>query len=228
MAQTKEPMSPGKMERIFTGFLGKNKKVLIILGVAIVLILAGLWIGLSIADSTANKMQQAIDDLQVSFNTWVAMEDKTSQEAVSTQENLISELSSLTASRSNSYPSVKAAYLLGLMHYELGNFSQAREHFITASTKGAKTYMGSLSLFNAGVSAEGEGNVDLALEYYQQVYDMYGSEFAEGPKALFSVARLHESKQNRELAKAIFQQLIDEFASSEYAKLAQTRLVVLP
>jgi TolA-binding protein len=70
-------------------------------------------------------------------------------------------------------------------------------------------------------------NDALALEYYTKLIDEYGNNVAESPKALFGQARLQEKSGNTELAKATFQQLADQFPSSEFAKLARNKLVLL-
>ena len=57
--------------------------------------------------------------------------------------------------------------------------------------------------------------------------DEYGNNAAESPKALFGQARLQEKAGNIDLAKATFQQLADQFPSSEFAKLAKNKLVIL-
>lgn len=227
MAKKNETTTSGKIESKFNNFLIAKKKLLIIVAVAVLVIVAGLWIGLSIADSRADNLQLSIDNLQRTYSEWTYLEDKTTSEAQSMKDSLETELSDLASKGGKSYPVLKAEYLLGLISYEDGAFDVALDHFLTVAEKGSQTYLGSLALFNAGVASEQFGEIGRALEYYQSVYDTYGSEAAESAKALFSVARLHEAQGNNDLALAVFQQLADEFSASEYAKLAQTRLVML-
>lgn len=227
MANTKETPTPGKLEAKFTAFLGARKRLLIIIAAAIVVVVLGLWIGLTIANRNADAAQLEIDNLQRSYSEWVFVEDKGDPEAVEAKENLVEELTELSHKGGASYPVLKATYLLGLIAYEDGSYQESLERFETVSEKGRETYLGSLSLYNAGVASEQLGDRAKALEYYQSVYDTYGAEATEAPKALFSVARLHEANNDMELAKAVFQQLADEFATSEYAKLARSRLIIL-
>lgn len=227
MAKKNETTTSGKIESKFNNFLIAKKKLLIIVAVAVLVIVTGLWIGLSIADSRADNLQLSIDNLQRTYSEWTYLEDKTTSEAESMKDSLETELSDLASKGGKSYPVLKAEYLLGLISYEDGAFDVALDHFLTVAEKGSQTYLGSLALFNAGVASEQLGEIGKALEYYQSVYDTYGSEAAEAAKALFSVARLHEAQGNNDLALAVFQQLADEFSASEYAKLAQTRLVML-
>lgn len=228
MANTNEPtMTAGKIETKFNAFLAGNKKFLIIIAAAIVVAVVGLWIGLTIADNAANAAQLKIDTLQQSYTEWNFLQDKTTDEAVAGKDSLVADLNELAGKGGSSYPVVKANYLLGLLAYEDGSYEQAKGYFDAVASKGADSYLGSLALYNAGVASEQLGDTAKAIEYYQSVYDRFGADAAESPKALFSVARLHEANNNIDLAKAVFQQLADEFSASEYAKLAKSRLVVL-
>jgi TolA-binding protein len=201
--------------------------LLMIIGIVLLVALIGLWIGLSVANSNADKNQLLIDNLQESFTTWSSLDDKTSAQAQDSFNSLVAELNTLAAKGGSAYPVVKAQYLLGLAYYAQEDYEKSRTYFLEAANKGKGTYMESLSIMNAAAVSEQLGDNAKALEYYQSVWDTFGSSAAEAPKALFSVARLHESNGNTTLAKAVFQQLADEFPTSEYAKLAQTRLVIL-
>jgi len=227
MANKNETTSAGKLESKFNTFLLANMKLLIIIAVAIVVLVVGLWIGLSVANKSANNLQLAIDNAQRTYSEWVLHEDKNSEEALSLKESLIEQISDLSEKGGDAYPVLKAEYLMGLIRYEEGAFAESLNHFTAVAQKGKGTYMGSLALYNAGVASEELGDHVAALEYYQSIYDTYGAEAAESAKALFSVARLHERSGNIDLARAVLQQLADEFSASEYAKLAQSRLVVL-
>ncbi len=226
MANAKENESINKLEGKLTNFIAKRKTILIVCAAVVVLALAGVWIGLSVNAKATAANQLTIDLLQEDYEAWMAMEDQKSEEAVKALEALTGALNDLSK-KGNKYPAIKATYLLGLTSYAQEDFQTARERFLAAYEKDKETYLAPLSLMNAAVCSERLGDNAKALEQYQSVYDQFGSEAPEAPKALFSVARLHEAAKNIDLAKAVFQQLADEFSSSEYAKLAKTRLVTL-
>ena len=227
MAKKEETTASGKIASNFNMFLIAKKRILIGIAVALVVIVIGLWIGLTVAENRADSMQLSIDNLQDTYSEWNFLEDKTTSEAKEMKDSLVTDLTDLADKSGDSYPVLKATYLLGLIAYDGGEYDQALAHFLEVAKKGEGTYLESLSLYNAGVVSEQLGNTDKALEYYQTIYDTFGSDAAESAKALFSVARLQEAKGDVELARAVLQQLADEFPSSEYAKLAQTRLVTL-
>lgn len=228
MAQKEEQGTAVKLEGRFARFFGTHTTLLIVIGIAVVVVVAGLWIGLSVSERNALENQRAIDELQVSYSEWAALEDKSTPEAQAAMEELVTKLSDLAGKRAKSYATIKAQYLLGLVSYTNGEYAEARTHFEQAAKKGEGTYLASLSYYNAAVASEQLQDTAKALEYYQIVYDRYGDESAEAPKALFSIARLYEAENELRLARAVFQQLADEYPASEYAKLAKSRLLFLP
>ena len=137
------------------------------------------------------------------------------------------ELAALAKKRGKSYPVVKALYLQGLIAYQEEAYAEATTYFLSVVERNRDGYLAPLALFNAGVSSEQLGDSLKAIEYYQRVYDNYGNDAVESPRALFSLARLYEAEGEKELARAMFQQLSDEFPASEFARLAKNRLVTL-
>ncbi|MCK9287234.1 MAG: tetratricopeptide repeat protein [Sphaerochaetaceae bacterium] len=226
MAKENEKDISGKVESTLNSFITRHRLVLIIIGVAIVLALIGLWIGLGVSANITEANQLKIDTLQVEYDTWAALEDKTTDEANASLTSLKDDLAELSR-KGKKYPALKALYLLGMIEFNHEKYQEAHDYFIEASNKAGTSFLASLSLMNAAVCIEMSGDSVKALDMYQAVYDRFGTDAPEAPKALFNVARLHEAANNLELARAIFQQLADEFPSSEYAKLAQSRLVTL-
>lgn len=225
MAKIEEEVTRNeKIEQGFTKFIHTYKNLLIWIGVAIVAIILVVWLTIVVVDKNRLKSQVAIDKVEQSYNSWILSDEKDDQEATSIKEELLE----LSKKGKSSYPGVKAEYLLGLISYEQKLYDDALEYFLSASERGRKSYFGSLALYNAAVTKETLNDIQGALELYQTVYDRYTFNAAESPKALFSVARIHESNGDIDLAKAILQQLADEFSHSEYAKLAEARLVLFP
>lgn len=227
MADKKEPSFQNKVENTVASFLKRNMKAIIIAGIALVVILVGLWIGIVINNNTHSSLQESIDTLGEQYTEWTASEDLTSDEALTEAESLKEELLQLANHKSSAYATVKANYLLGMIEFKLESYDEALQYFLTAAEKGKDSYLSSLSLFNAAVVSEKLDDSVKALEYYQRVYDDSEGKAVEAARALFNVGRLHEEKGDTDLAKAVFQQLADEYPNSEYAKLAQTKLVIL-
>jgi len=227
MADKKEPSFQNRVENSVATFVKKYMKALIITGIALIVILVGLWIGISINASTHSSLQESIDTLSEQYNEWVALEDLSSDEATTEVATLKEGLLDLADRNNDSYAVIKANYLLGLIEFNLESYDTARDYFLTAADNGKDSYLSSLSLFNAAVASEELNDSTKALEYYQRIYDDTEGQAVESARALFNVGRLYEDNGDTELAKAVLQQLADEYPNSEYAKLAQTKLVIL-
>ncbi|MGD9928331.1 MAG: tol-pal system YbgF family protein [Sphaerochaeta sp.] len=214
-----------RIEGSLNRFLGKNKKALIIVAIVVIVGLAILGIVFSVSQKNLQTQFNEIDLLEASYVELQAMgsDDEAYQE---TYDELVSGLTEL-AGKGNKYPNLKAEYLLGMVAFQDKEYQKAVDSFISVYTEANGTYLGSLALANAAAAAEELGNDSLALEYYTKIIDEFGFTAAESPKALFGQARLQEKAGNTELAKATFQQLADQFPTSEYAKLAINRLALL-
>ncbi len=220
MAKNKEASTTEKIGNKFSTFVVSNKNIIIIVAAAIVVALIALGIGLKVSDNRANARQVAIDQLQEQYNEWIT-------EDGADASDLKGELAALAKRGGKNYPAVKAIYLQGLIAYQEGAYAEATTYFLSVVERNRDGYLAPLALFNAGVSSEQLGDSLKAIEYYQRVYDNYGNDAVESPRALFSLARLYEAEGEKELARAMFQQLSDEFPASEFARLAKNRLVTL-
>ena len=63
MADKKEPSFQNKVENSLATFLKKNMKAIGITGIALIVILVGLWIGISVTANTHSSLQESIDTL---------------------------------------------------------------------------------------------------------------------------------------------------------------------
>ena len=214
-----------RVENSLNAFLNRNKKIAIIIMVVIAVCLIALAVVSGVSKSTLSKQFDLIAQLEKNYSEIQTMDSEEEGYQVK-YDDLLSQLNELS-SKNNKYPSIKAEYVLGMISFEKKDYQKAIDSFLAVHAKAEGNYLGSLSLSNAAASAEEMGNDSLALEYYTQLIDEFGFAAAESPKALFAQGRLQEKSKNLDLAKATFQQLADQFPSSEYAKLAKNRLALL-
>ena len=214
-----------RIEGSLNSFLSRNKKIAIIVLAVVVIGLVVLGIVTSVNKKTLHTQFNTLDLLETSYSDLLVMESE-NEGYQAKYDELVAGLNDL-ASKGKNYPSLKAQYLLGMIAFNKEEYQKALDSFISTYSNAGKNYLASLALTNAAVSAEELGNDSLALEYYTKVIDEFGLTAAEAPKALFGQARLHEKSGNIELAKATFQQLADQFSTSEFAKIATNRLALL-
>ena len=210
------------VESRISTFLTKNSKVLAYSALAIVVIV----VVFSIVNITMNKsVLKNIDSLETA-QTQLAVSTAADKEADSYQSDLDQAIVDLEALESKSgYVGLKSTYLLALQSFSDKDYQTALDNFVLISDKASGTYMGSLALSNAAVCAEQLGDESKTVELCQKLIDTYGNDAAETPKAMFTLARIYENQNNSDLAQGQFQQLADQFPSSEYAKLAQNSLL---
>ena len=203
------------------GFLSRNYRLLIIVLVIVVLVVAALGIWSFVSGNDREEVATAVYDLEQHYNDLLLL-DETSADFETAGSQLVSDAQAILAAvDGNEYAGLKTNYILGEYYFLTGDYASA----LTAD--GSGTYFGSLALANAAASAENAGDQDSALAYYNRIWDEYGTEAPESPKALFNAARIYEAQGDTELASATYAQLADEFTSSEYAQLANARLIVL-
>ena len=214
-----------RIEQSLNGFIGRYKKLLIIILAVVVIGLVALGIISSVNQKNLQEQFNTIDELQANYAT-LLMIDTEDASYQSTYDALVASLTELSA-KGKKYPNLKAQYMLGMLSFEQGAYQDAMQAFLSVYSNAKGNYLGSLSLTNAAVAAEELKNTSLALEYYTKVIDEFGFSAAEAPKAMFAQALLKEQSGNTELARATLRQLADQFPASEFAKLATNRLALL-
>lgn len=214
-----------QVEGKLNAFLGNNRKIVLAFCIVVILVIAIVAIASSVNNSVLNKQFDQIDQLSTTYSE-IQAADKDAADYQQKVDDLVAQLTEL-ASKNKKYPALKAQYLLGMQSFDEKDYQKAMDSFLSVYNNASDSYLGSLSLSNAATCAENMNNDALALEYYTKLIDQYGNDVAESPKALFGQARLQEKSGNIELAKATFQQLADQFPSSEFAKLARNKLVLL-
>lgn len=206
-----------KMIGKVSSFFEKNTKLILIVAIAVVITIVAAIVGISVANSSKGKAQIKIATLEQRYGELILEENPDFSTLTSDLESMV---------KGSSYPSVKAAYLLGLVYYEQKNYSTAQSYFEKAYDLNGKIYLAPVSLVNAASCAEDQGNTARALELYNQVSSDY-PESGVAAKAAFNAARIYLQQGNTQLAQASFAQVATSYPNSEYGKLAKNLATVL-
>ena len=215
--QKEELTSEQKMIGQVSTFFEKNRKLIIIAAIVIVVAIVAAIVGINVANSSKAKTQIKIASLEQRYAELIIEENPDFSTLTSDLESMV---------KGSSYPSVKAAYLLGLVNYEQKNYAEAQSYFEKAYELNSKIYLAPVSLINAASCAEDQGNTAKALELYNQVSSDY-PESGVAAKALFNAARIYLQQGNTQLAQASFAQVATSYPNSEYGKLAKNLATVL-
>lgn len=222
-----------KSEKGIEKFLQKNFKWIIGILVAIILIVVIVGVVVNVNNKKNNARFEALDSLATAYTSLLTMDDTTAEytTAIASFNDKADEL--IASSSAKSYPALKAQYMKAQVLVLDEKWNEALSLYETVAEGAKDIYLGPLAMLNAAVCAENGGNQNLALTYYQKIWDVYGVNTPVAPKALFNTARIYEAQGNKDLAKATYQQLVDEFknpekgTNTEYAALALNRIEVL-
>ena len=222
------PAQPQNAESKLENFLAKNIKKILVGVIIIAVVIIAVCVGVYLNQKSVDKTFDALLDVEKQANELQLM-DFTSAEYSSAKNDFLTAASALTAKDLKSYPAAKAELLKGDVYFIEGDFSAAVESYNKVADAQKSTYLGALAMMNAAACYEELGDNTSAFNLYEAVFNDYGTEGAFASKALFNTARLYEARGNIELAKATYEQLIGLYLTngSEYAKLAQARLVSL-
>lgn len=210
------------IEHKLSNFLSKNIKGVLIIVAIIVVILVGLLIADVVANKTSDKNVEALVSVETEYSEAVNAD----AESADYQQNIDAAIEKFVELKDvKGYVGQKASLIVATNSFNNEDYQSALDDFLVISEKATGTYLGSLALSNAIASAEELGDSDKVIEYCQSLIDTYGNDAAESPKTMFTLARTYESNGDAKLAQSQFQQLADQFPSSEYGKLAQNSLL---
>lgn len=208
-------------------FIQRNAKKIIGISIAIVVVVILVAVIAIVTDNNSEKTYAGLYDLESSYNN-ILVADKSSEEYATLLSSFYSDAETYAAeNKIDSYEGAKARLMFADLKFDDGDYSTAYDTYMEIAAAHSDDYFAPLCLMNAAASAENMGNQDEALDLYTQVWDVYGKDAPEAPKALFSQARIIEAQGDVELASSIYNQLADEFSSSYYSALAQAKLLTI-
>lgn len=220
MAKTKqtETSVADKVAFSVTGFWNLHKNVILIACAAVVVVLLAVVITTSVTTSNREKAMIRVSDLSDRCSAYISAGETNSEVFDALVADLNKEIGG------SSYVSTKAAYLLGGLYYDTGDYQNSYAAYLKCYELNTKSYLAPLALVNAAAAVEETGDADTALSLYAKVSDYEIS--GVGAKAVFNMARINLSKGNYELAKAELQEVVDSYPYSEYAATAKNILNV--
>ena len=200
-----------------SNFFQKNKLIVLI---AAAVVIVGLIVAIIVVNSsTKSKYNDQI--------TVANLETRYAEILSSSEPDWTALIADLNANiKKGAYPSVKSAYLLGLVYYQMEDYANAQSTFERAYKLNKDIYLASEALLNAAACADMQGDTAKALELYNQVYNDY-PESGCAPKALFNVGRIYLQMENTQLAMTTFAQVADYYPESEYGKLSKNLVSIL-
>ncbi len=203
------------------GFIEKRKKGFITILIVVVALLIGYVIFASVANKNKEKGLQAIDE--ITFELTDKSTDLSDAE-LETRLNTAFEKASAYTSKGG-IVGARANMLCAGITYQQKKYAESADFWKAAAEKAKKSYIAPLCYFNLAVCYEEAGKTDDAAANYKLAAD--NKNFVARTHALFSYARIMETKGDYEAASAAYNELNDNYADSSWANLAKSRIIAL-
>ena len=187
-------------------YIEKNKKIIIIVACAIVVVILGIW----------------------AYRSWVAQpREVRASEDMFAAEQWFNEGDFEKALNGNDefmgfnavideYGCTKAAnlakYYAGICELNLGNYDQAIDRL--KSYKGKDLFTGALAQMLIGDAYAEKGNPAEAVKYYQKAADNSADNYAVAPVALWKAGMMYLQQDNKQAAHKAFQTIKDNYPES--------------
>ena len=207
----------------------KNRKRFLFGLAAVVVILAAFVIVNTVREKILSNALSQVDEFSRKYEELKPYIGSTDPNDIIKQLEaivLLEELSTFESKRSG-FAAARAYNISASIHADQKNWALAEEAWSKAANAARKSYLAPLSLYNAAVAAEEQGNIDSAIALYARALN-YGTSFPSAARAQFSVGRLEESRSNRNAALEAYRNLLNNWPSDPvWPNLAQSRILVL-
>ena len=145
MEKEKNLTGSERVENKLNAFFGKNRKVLLIVGIVLLAVIVGLCIGLGVAQSSTEKKFNALSELETQYADITAM-DETSSEYSSSVSAFNAAADELISSSSlDKYPGAKATLLKADLAFSSGDYSVAADGYLSVKDAQADSYLATLA-----------------------------------------------------------------------------------
>jgi tetratricopeptide (TPR) repeat protein len=172
-------------------FIQKYRKVILVAIGILVVSFVGLAVYFALHDVFQKNAISEVEELGTKFEELrFLMSDESYKTDVDT---LLGDLEKF-AKNKRGYAGGKAWTMIAQIYSGRKEWKSSQDAWLSAAKAGNKTYLAPISLFNAAVAAEEQGNIKEAIELLEKCI-AHPFEFPAAPRAQFSIGRLYE-KQN--------------------------------
>jgi tetratricopeptide (TPR) repeat protein len=222
--QTQTAPERGEKGGGVTEFVQKRRTgIFVSLGILAVS-LVGFFVVFLLQDSLRKKANSAIEELGSRYEALrpTITEDFSAVDV----ENLVSDLTSF-AKKHSGYAGSKAWSIIGSIHSEKKEWAEAETAWVAAANAAPKIYLAPIAWYNAAASAEEQGKMAEAIDYYTKSIAA-PSGFSAASRAQFSIGRLRESLGETAAAVDAYRAVISGWPYDQvWVNLAYNRIIML-
>lgn len=200
-------------------FILKNRIIFLTVIVVVVLCVVGFSVYLKAAESKTAKVLEEIEKIEFNLTKGTAgLEEKDLQSYYS---KALDGLSKYTDK--GGIAGARADLLSAEILFRTAKFSDAKEMYVNAAKKVKGTYLEPICYFNAAVAYEELNDADNAIDCYKKAVE--SKDFGDPTHALFSIARILQSKSDYIGAKEYYEKTIEKGENDAFASAAKTCII---
>jgi tetratricopeptide (TPR) repeat protein len=207
-------------------FIQKNRRVLVVGLMVILVILLGFIVGYYIRNYLAEQDLVTVAELERRYEALQGdIGESPGEEKAADIETLLKDLTDFAGSRSD-FAAARAWAITAAIRTAQKNWPEAEKAWIGAARAARGTYLAPIAFYNGGTAAEEGGNPEEAIAHYQE--SLGAADFPGAPRAQFSIGRIEETRGNREAALSAYNTLISKWPNDPvWTKLARDRVILL-
>ncbi|MFW6274567.1 MAG: tetratricopeptide repeat protein [Spirochaetota bacterium] len=224
MSQHQVRTEDKNFKTVLATFLANNRVPFMVIAAVVVVLVIGVGIYTYVHQNRVQQSAVAAERLQTLFADWQDAEDEEKDELA---EEISAAGEETMADFSGMYAAARARLILGRLAYAQSEYSTAIDHFTELIDSQPKSYLAPVALMHIAVAQEKAGEYEKAIDTYQRVREKYSDTFPEVAHALFSIGRLYETIEDREAALQAYNEVVDDFSSSNWTNLARDRIIYL-
>jgi predicted negative regulator of RcsB-dependent stress response len=224
MAATEEKNEKRSFSDILADFIRNNRRQLLISVVVILVTVIGFIAGYAVRSSLREKANSVAEDFAERYEVLVI--DINEPGKAEDTRALLEEIEGF-AKKTSGHAGARSYSLAASIYAEQKNWALAEGAWRNSAKKAGKSYLAPVSLFNAAVAAEEQGNLDQAIELYAESA-AHVSDFPSAARAQFEIGRLREAQGDTQAALEAYKLIPEKWANeSSWINLAQSRIIVL-
>jgi len=207
-------------------FLHRYRTVLL---VGSVVLLGGIIVAVAVyqfLDNRAERAARAVELVQERFDDYEALSDE-EKAASSVPDEIRADIADIRDRYGRSYGDLRARWILASLEWELENYGEAEELYVSIVEDFPRSHLVGVSLAAAAAAAETRGDTDAAEEFLLRLADGEGLPNSEQSRALFNLGRLAESTEDWQTAYRYYNRLVDEHGQSSWTNLGRDRIIWL-
>jgi len=208
-------------------FIQKNRKFIFGGFIVIIVVLVGSIVGLTVRDRMVTNAFMQLDGFTQRHQTLMPYAGVTQTFRQGEIDELLEELA-VFAARNSGSAAARAFIMSADIYYAQGMWPEAEQAWSAAANAARQPHLSPISLFNAAVAAEYDGDLDLAMALHTRVVQEHEQVFFLAIRSQFSLGRLYEAQGDTEAALGAWRGLVSRWPFDQfYANIAQSRIIVL-